>query len=206
MPGQLAAIVEGHGEVEALPILVRRIAQMTALGYCPKIGPILRAPASRLLKREGELERLIELAARKLAGRGAILILLDCDDGCPAREAPDLLKRARQARSDIPISVVMAKREFETWFLAVAESLRGQRNLPDDLMPPPDPEAIRGAKEWLSHRMPHGYGYIATSDQPAFTGIFDLDTARSIDSFDKCYREIERLVAILRQESDARTS
>jgi Domain of unknown function (DUF4276) len=125
---RLAAIVEGDGECEAVPILVRRIALTLDPTLSPLVHPVIRVPASRLVK-QGEIERAIELAARKNAGRGGILVFLDCDDGCPALDGPALLKRAATARPDLPVSVVLAKREFEAWFLAAAESLRGQRGL-----------------------------------------------------------------------------
>ena len=194
---RLASIVEGDGECEAIPVLVRRIALALDPGLVPLVQPVLRVPGSRLIK-QGELERTVELAARKLGGQGGILIVLDCDDGCPAEDAPTFLKRAIAARRDLAISVVLAKREYEAWFLAAAESLRGQRGLPTDLAGPPDPEAIRGAKEWLAERMPPGRGYSETSDQPALTAIFDLTAARRVDSFDKCYREITRLLNLMR--------
>jgi hypothetical protein len=194
----IASIVEGHGECEAVPILVRRIARALGPGLVPSVHPVLRVPASRLVKR-GEIERAIEFAARKNSGQGAILVLLDCDDGCPATEAPDLLTRATTARPDLPISVVLAKREFESWFLAAAQSLRGHRGLPADLAGPLSPETIRGAKEWLADRMPSGRGYSESSDQPALTALFDMDAARRCDSFDKCYREIVRLLNLLRR-------
>jgi hypothetical protein len=193
----LASIVEGDGECEAIPELIRRIARGLDPGLVPVVHPVLRVPGARLVK-QGELERTVELAARKLGGQGGILIVLDCDDGCPAEDAPALLKRAIAARPDFALSVVLAKREYEAWFLAAAESLRGQRGLPSDLAAPPDPEAIRGAKEWLTERMPPGRGYSETSDQPALTAIFDLTAARRADSFDKCYREIIRLLNLIR--------
>lgn len=67
-----------------------------------------------------------------------------------------------------------------------------------DLVGPPDPEAIRGAKEWLGDRMLHGQNYSESSDQPALTAIFDLTAARKSDSFDKCYRKVVRLLTVLR--------
>ncbi len=92
----------------------------------------------------------------------------------------------------MPLAVVLARSEFESWFIAAAESLRGRCGLPDDLEAPRDPEAIRGAKEWLGRHMRRRY--VETLDQPALTALFDLDAARRADSFDKCRREIERLL------------
>jgi hypothetical protein len=195
---RIASIVEGHGECEAVPILVRRIARTLDPSLVPVVDPVLRVPASRLVQ-QGEIERAIELAARKNAGQGGIFVLLDCDDGCPAEQGPALLQRALKARSDLPVSVVFAKREFEAWFLAAAESLRGQRGLPADLTGPPDPEAVRGAKEWLQDRMPRGRSYAESSDQPALTAVFDMNAARRAGSFDKCHREISRLLQLLRR-------
>jgi len=192
---RIAAIVEGHGECEAVPILIRRIAQAIDPGFVPKVLPPLRVPASRLMK-EGEMERSVELAARKLQGQGGILMVLDCDwdNGCPASDGPTLLKQAMVVRGDLPIAVILAKREFEAWFLAATESLRGKHGLPNDLEPPAEPEDIRGAKEWLSDKMSPGRSYAETTDQPAFTAMFDMSTARRADSFDKCYRAIETML------------
>jgi hypothetical protein len=190
-PPQIACIVEGHGEVEAVPVLIRRIAAAVDPTLRVITPPPLRVPKNKLLK-PGELERSVDLAARKTSGTGSVLILLDSDDDCPAHLGPEVLRRATQARRDLPIGVVIAKREFEAWFLAAAPSLRGQRGLPADLQPPADPEAIRGAKEWLSRQMANRYS--ETLDQPALTARFDLTQALQADSFDKCHREITRLL------------
>lgn len=197
---RLASIVEGDGERSAVPVLVRRIARTLDPGLVPDVSPVIRVSASKLV-RPGELERVVELAARQLGGRGAILILLDCDDGCPATEGPTLLRRAKAAHPNMDISVVLAKREFEAWFLAAAESLRGRRGLPADLLPPADPEAIRGAKEWLAERMPRTRRYAETADQAAMCELFNMEQARRADSFDKCHREIVRLLTQLRKDA-----
>jgi hypothetical protein len=160
------------------------------------VDPIIRIPSSRLVK-PGEIERTIELAARKNSGEGGILVLLDCDDGCPAEDGPAWLQRAVKARSDLPVSVVLAKREFEAWFLAAAESLSGKRGLATDLVAPESPEDIRGAKEWLTNQMAHGRSYSESSDQPAFTALFDMNAARRAASFEKCHREVVRLLSLV---------
>ena len=103
------------------------------------------------------------------------------------------------ARSDYPISVVLANKEYESWFLAAAESIAGRRGLPEQIIAPTAPESIRNAKGWLAEQMPRGMSYSETTDQPAFTAIFDIDRARRADSFDKCFREIFSMLNALRQ-------
>ena len=191
----IACIVEGHGEVEAVCILLRRIGENLDDPVYPSILPPMRIPSTRLIKK-GELERAVELAARKLGRNGAILILLDCEDDCPGKLGPELLTRARTARDDRAIAVVLAKREYESWFLASAESLRGKRGLKSDITPPQQPEEIRDAKGWLSSHMEMGESYSETTDQPALTALFDMRSARATDSFDKCYREVVALLKL----------
>jgi hypothetical protein len=93
------------------------------------------------------------------------------------------------------VRVVLAKFEFEAWFLAAAESLQNFRSLSPAVAAPSDPESIRGAKEWLGASMRGTGGYRETVDQPAFAAKFDLEQARAAPSFDKCYRELTRLLA-----------
>lgn len=196
---RIAAIVEGHGEVEAVPVLIRRIAAEIDPSLAPDIGPVMRVPANRLRK-QGELERTVEFTARKLGGEGGVLILIDCDweNGCPKWDGPDLLHRARSTRPDLPISLVLAYREYEAWFIAASDSLKGKHRLSETLEIVEDPEGIRGAKEWLSSRMPRNRPYAETIDQPALSELFDLKAARRTKSFDKCYREIAWLLTKLR--------
>ena len=198
MTVQIGCIVEGHGDVEAVPILIRRIAASLFPDLLIDTPSPIRIPRNKVVK-DGELERTVELAARKIGRQGGIFILLDSDDDCPAQLGPTLLCRALYAHGNLPIAVVLAKHEFESWFLTAAESLRGQRGLSDNLQSPDNPEAIRGAKEWLKQRMESGETYRETLDQPALTACLNLDGARQADSFDKCYRDIVYLLCELRK-------
>lgn len=195
---RIIPIVEGDGECDAVPVLIRRIALDIDPGFVPQVLKPLRVPAAKLWKPD-ELDRTLKLAALKLQNAGGILILVDCDDGCPAKDGPELLRQARLARPDLTISVVLAKKEYEAWFLAAAESLRGKRSLPTTLACPSNPEDTRGAKEWLSRQMPPGTRYSETTDQAALTALFNMSEARKADSFDKCYREIYRMLVNLQQ-------
>jgi len=144
----------------------------------------------------GELERAVELAGRGLRSFGVVLILVDSDDDCPKELAPALLERARQvARDRWRVSVILAKSEFETWFIAAAESIAGHAGLPAGLRPPADPESIRDAKGWLQKAMPPGRRYSETIDQLSLARTMDLSAARRAPSFDKMCREVERLLS-----------
>jgi hypothetical protein len=187
---RLGLLVEGHGEVQAAPILVRRVAE--SLGRSCVVHPVVRQPRTTLLK-AGELERAVTLVGNKVGAGGAVLVMADADDDLACALGPQLLARAQSVRPDRRIGVVLAVREYEAWFLAAAASLRGRRGLPHDLEPPPAPEALRDAKGWLDRQMPRGYS--PTADQPALSQLFDLEQARALPSFAKLIREVDRLLS-----------
>ena len=198
---QIGCIVEGHGEVAAVPVLIRRVAANLYPELAVIIPRPIRISRDKLLQ-AGGLEKWVEVVSVRVGRQGAIFVILDSDDDCPAELGPDLLRRASRVQTGLPVVVVLAKYEFEAWFLAAAESLCGQRGLGNDIHSPNDPEAIRGAKEWLSHRMEGSRTYSETHDQPALTARFDIEQARRADSFDKCYRDITRLLDELRKTRD----
>lgn len=143
-----------------------------------------------------EAGRYIELAANTArAASGAVLVIFDADDDCAAQIGPGLLDEATRLRPDTPIGLVVAVREFESWFLAGADSLGGKRGLPDDLRPPAEPEAVRDAKGWLQARRTDRNAYSPTVDQTPLVAALDLEpTRRRSPSFDKLWREVERLM------------
>lgn len=190
---RISSIVEGHGEVEAVPILLRRIAERVAPGSVVYFPRPIRVKRQQILK-VGELERAVGLAARQAGADGGIFVLLDADSDCPKRFAPKLLQRATAARRDRDIRVVLAKMEYEAWFLAAADSIAGHHGIDASTAPPPDPESIRDAKGWLSRQMPPGQPYRPTLHQGALTAIFDLDAARAATSFDKLWRDLTPLL------------
>ena len=191
----IVSIVEGYGEIQAVPLLIRRVAQEYATDVSIDASQPIRIPRSKITKQD-ELERAVTLAAFRVGKSGGLLLILDADDDCPASLGPQLLARAKGAvRGRVGVSVVLAKSEFEAWFLAAAKSLRGKRGLPPDLEPPTQPEAIRNAKGWLSDRMGQGSSYSEVLDQPALAAMMDLTEARDgSPSFDKFYRDLRAMI------------
>lgn len=183
----IPTIVEGQGEVQALPVLLRRLGKFSFPDHILRIPPPHRLSRGKIIHRPSEFERAIQLAAAKggKPEQTLILILLDSDDDCPVQLGSDLTQKAQALRPDFLISVSLAVREFEAWILASALSLRNVHGFAQDLAPPEDPESIRDAKGWLKkNRSPESYS--ETIDQPRFTSRIDLTMARQgSKSFDR---------------------
>jgi hypothetical protein len=173
----VASIVEGQGEAAALPVLLRRICEWQTPQIQSHISTPIRVYKERFLNKEDEFRRHLLLAAAKCGSDGWILVLLDADDDCPAARGPEILQRAQAIVPHRHVSVVLANREYEAWFIAAAASLHGHRGFSFDIsQDATEPESPRNAKGWMAHRMGGG-GYNETTDQPAFSARIDLEMA-----------------------------
>ena len=191
----ISCVVEGHGEVQAVPLLVQRVAAEWANGWA-EVPPPFRVHRDRVVRAD-ELERAVRFAALRVpeGAEGGVLVVMDADDDCPAELGPTLLARARAAAGSRRAEVVLAKAEFESWFVAAAESLAGARRFPSALTAPERPEEIRNAKGWLTGVLPPGRSYSPTVDQAGLAATFDLGVARQrSQSFDKFCRAVLSLV------------
>lgn len=113
-------IVEGHGDVSAVPELLRRLAFEEFGNYGLRVLRPFRLPRGEIVA-NNELERAVELGARKLAeegDRGGIFVLLDADDDCPATLGPALLQHATAARHDLS-SISDRNTKAGSWHLQI---------------------------------------------------------------------------------------
>jgi len=190
-------IVEGQGEVEAAPVLLRRLlaeADCQTIG----VGRPIRRTQSQLRSREG-IQAGVRLALLQ-PECAAVVILFDGEDDCPKELAAQVRAWARAAAAGTPCDVVVAYREYETWFLAALESLRGQYGISKDAATPANPESKRDAKGALEEFMPPERAYSETGDQPAMSAVFDMGQAhRRNRSFRKLVKAIGDLLTQLRQ-------
>ena len=172
----VCAIVEGDGEVAAMPIVLRRLHERFGpVGHVNVLAPI-RVHKDRFLNREEEFRRHLLLAAAKCGEEGWVLIVLDADDACPMALAAEIRTRAAKILPHRAVGVVIPNREFEAWFIAAAESLNGVRGFEWSSTDQIDAEVPRNAKGWMKERM-SSRSYGETTDQPAFSARFDLDQA-----------------------------
>ena len=94
----------------------------------------------------------------------------------------------------------MANREYEAWFLASVESLRGIAGVRADAVSHDEPESPRNAKGAMSERMEDGR-YLPTVHQAPLTEHLDFTSA-----YRRCrsFRRLVRAFGLLLEESDAR--
>jgi hypothetical protein len=184
-------IVEGHGEVPAVPVLLRKLGELMQIPYVPVASPI-RQKRSQLTQEAG-LKRAVQMA-RAQPGCKAILVMFDADDDCPKEVAPKFLTWAQEAAAPLPCSVVIPNREYEGWFLAGLESLLEQRGIQPAVPYNQNPEAKRDAKGELEDRLGGGFRYFEKTDQPSFTALADWSLIHGRSrSFRKMVKETRRL-------------
>lgn len=168
----LYSLVEGDGEVEALPILVRRILAQKNRYDLQVIRPFNAHNRNNLFK-NGGLERFLKALAKK--SPGGILVLFDAEQDCALELARDLAARTRNTGAHLPVAIVAAKYHYENW-LIYDESI-------------PDP------KRWLKKQWGR---YRETLDQPAFSATLDLAKAyRRCRSFKRLYHALEQLLTAI---------
>lgn len=202
----VAPIVEGETEERCIKILLSRIwRELLGAADREEVCVLEPNPARRssLLRNDHPvLAEKVEQSFRRRRSRlrqpsldrGFVLLLIDADEDCPATLAPQLLARARAARSDADIACVLAKRELENRFKAAAASLAGVSGLPEDLSVPENPEQGSG-DTWLTKQMKkrtRGRKYTKPGDAVELAQRMDVRQCRANSpSFDKLCRELE---------------
>lgn len=194
-------IVEGHGEVSAVPVLLRRLigeAQRWEIG----VGNPIRRKRSEFATEQGVAGAVT--LAREKRHCGGILLLFDSDDDCPAELGPRVQGWATTASAATPCAVCMAHREYEAWFLATADSLREHGSVRADAMAHPTPESPRSAKGALKRCMTPNDHYKETTHQAAFSATMSLAAAfQRSRSFRKLVTSFGALMASMGQPSPA---
>jgi hypothetical protein len=149
---KIKPIVESAGDVTAVPELLRRLQFDYGIGgHEVQIARPIKWKRS-CFNSEPHVKRAVQLAKAESDCIG-ILIIFDSDDDCPKNHAGRVLEWSRLEAGNTPCEVVMAHREYEAWFLATVESLRGCRGIRLDAISEPAPEGVRGAKERLETKM-----------------------------------------------------
>ena len=192
----IAVIVEGLGDKKSVPDLIRRILYERLNRYD------LIVPQSKVAhgqtKLSGKLEVFLEYAIDDDCS--AILVLLDADEGCPLEQVTELVERTKALNLGVPVAIVFAKSEYETWFICslsegTGEGIRARLGISEVIIAPDNVESVRDAKGWLTNNMPPGRAYRETIHQEPLTHHIDIDLTHDRSrSFRRLCHAIEELV------------
>jgi len=176
---RILPIVEGDGDLKAVPLLLRNLLTLHGLHETQILSPHKRGELPKVAAR---FEDYFRMALKENA---AILLVLDfdceyCD--CPFLEAEKLYLRAQALRGNWPFKIAFLVREFESLFLAEIQAATKVLALPPDTEFPDTPEIIRDAKGWLSKALPKGSSYKPTVHQAKITAHLNFDKLRETSS------------------------
>ena len=193
----IVPVVEGAGDVAALPGLLGRILwemyDRTDIIVAQGRSGVVNANGRQNLERN--LEKFLGHAQNK-PECDAILVLLDADDDCPIDLAQGLLERGKQLGLTSPVQIVCANRSYESWFLASLDTIKGRGNIPDTAILSQAAEDVSNPKQWLTDQMPTGQAYKETIHQASLSQSIDIGMARhNSRSFRRLCHALEQLLA-----------
>jgi len=191
-------VVEGQGELEAAHNLIVRLTRERGHDLqWARPRRFLNLHLDRGIRKAAEVLRIAPDA-------DGLLILRDEDDRCPAHTGPEIAEWLRALHLPFPAAVVLLCREYETLFLPCIDLMAGKPLRSNATERPGivagtrfegNPEAIRGAKEWLSRHFPRGSSYKPTLDQLPMTRMVDFNRLRSCAL--PCFGTLERALGFL---------
>lgn len=184
---KLHLIVEGDGDADAMPLLVKRILHHHELFHVSLTRPQISGDVNKSRKR---FDDYLNYA---LKNQCPILWILDCDDkqiGCPVKHVAHFqtAMQSMHIQGAQPIEFAFFVQEFESLFLAEEDALRGYYQLPLDLKIDPNTATRRDAKGEIAKLLPKTRGYKETIDQAKIAQRLDLTTCARVS---RDYRHFE---------------
>jgi hypothetical protein len=192
-PFVIHPVVEGHGEIAAVEILLGRL--LSALGVWGICRTPSRLPKDQMVADEEAFKWMLDLI-RYDTEVSLALFLYDADDNCARDHVPQMRLWAEEANLGIPCHIVMIRREFEAWFLAALPSLQGKElehgeRVADIASFAGAPEAKRDAKSAVGDFILPKKKYRETLHQAQLTRHLDLQMAyRSAPTFRRLVQAI----------------
>lgn len=189
----LLTIVEGDGEIAAVPALVRQVLTVHHRYDVSILKPHRRGEWPKAKK---EFDRFFEVAM--IEGAPILWVLdFDCDECLSVEdEVSWALDRARRIRNDVHFEMCFMVKEFESLFLADEGTTRSVfPDIPESFHFPADPEAVRDAKGWLAAARPSGSTYKPTMHQAKIAAQLNVAVLRERSpSFARFETSLLRLV------------
>lgn len=198
----IVPVVEGPGDAEALPILLRKILAHLNQAHIG-VATAKNAHGCGNLERTGGLERFIEYATRTPKCGGVLVVMdTDSDARCPLTFAASLAARIRASGANKPVAVVLANKEYEAWLIASIESIagkpiKGSPGIAAGTVAPASCESVKNPKAWLEKHFIRTQTYKETMHQAPMSAFVDPKLAKPRS------RSFRRLVDALKELTHA---
>jgi len=160
----IGLVVEGKGEVEALPLLLRTYLYSRNI-WQDVLGPVICCNGRAKATRPGGIEKLVATSASR-PGCVGVLVLLDSETDLVCVRGPELQGRVGTAGLGKPVRLTLVEQKFEAWIVASAETM------PIELSWDPERDPVAAIREALGDRK-----YIKPVWQPRLTECIDLSVA-----------------------------
>jgi len=179
----LGLVVEGRGEIQAVPALLRKRLEEKG-DYRDIVGKPVPCNGRFNALRPRGIEGYVAVAAARPGCRG-VLVVLDGEGDAVCELGPELAKRASQHSAGKEVVTCLADAKYEDWLVSSAESLE----LPN-LAYRPEADAVKVLREAL-----HPIKYVKPIWQPKLTYRMSLDLAASRNqSLARFLRKFDALV------------
>jgi hypothetical protein len=183
-------IVEGPGDINAMPVLLRRICYELECGLGAIIATPMKVPRSKMVQKEC-LKHYMRIANSQPECK-LILLFMDEDDDCAKELCEKLRPWIDEESLSAKCEIIIIPREFECWFITALESLRGMRGIGQEAISHTNPEEVRNPKIILTKYMKGTAAYHESADQAALTEALDLKMVRQKSkSFRRLIAKIE---------------
>lgn len=195
---KLLPIVEGDGDVKAVPVLIRRILQAHGI-YDVELHPA---------QKRNDYSKLSDTVfdnyfLTALKWEAPILWVLDFDCRecvCVKNAAQRLYERASKLNVNAAnlFKVAFVQKEFEALFVAEQNAVKAVFSI-DAFETPENVNELRDAKGCISKALPKGRAYKETVHQEKIAAQLDLETLREVSAdFRHLEQSVLHLVAFMR--------
>lgn len=189
---KILPIVEGDGDLAAVPELIRRVAHAQGRYDVNVLRPHKRGDIPKVKSRFDDFLQIALLESAPILW----VLDFDCEDCLdPAAYRREFMERAAKLKGQTPVEFVFMVQEFETLFLADHETTRSVfADIPTAKIFPANPESVRDAKGWISEARPKGSAYKPTQHQQRIAAQVNLDRLRVRSA---SFRRFEEAVSLL---------
>jgi len=174
----LAVLLEGDGDYDAVPLLIRKIANFKGYHDLRLGAKPIKVGDAHAIQRSEKFLRLFEYAISR-SDIDCVLIAADCEDFCPVQAVQSVYSRVSSIidRFKKPVGVTFFHREYETMFLVNARHI-ADRCTSINLLPEKIPSdarllEVRNAKGLL-RSITTTNTYKETRDQARLTAAMEV--------------------------------